>query len=46
LTPIGYETNLFGIKTLLDQHPNWVMMEVDIKNIFNNVSQNVIFREL
>ncbi len=39
----GYETIPFGIRTALNLHPNWVMMQVDVKNIFNNVSQVVIF---
>ncbi len=46
MTPRGYETILFGIIALLDQHPNWVVMQVDIKNVINNISKNVIFRKL
>ncbi len=38
LTFGNYEAIPFGIRTLLDLHPDWVMMQVDIKNAFNNVS--------
>ncbi len=37
LTPEGYETIIFGIRVFFNQHPDWVMMQVDVKNIFNNV---------
>jgi len=29
--------SLFGIRTFLDLHLDWVMIQVNIKNIFNNV---------
>jgi hypothetical protein len=44
--PKGCETILFGIKTLLDLHLDWVMMQVDVENAFNNVFKITICREL
>ncbi len=45
-TPKACEAIPFGIWTLFDLHPNWAMMQINVKNTFNNVSQVVIFREL
>jgi hypothetical protein len=45
-TPGGCETIPFGIRTLLNLHPNWVMTQVDVKNAFYNVSQVVILKKL
>ncbi len=45
-TPKGCEAIFFGIRTLLNLHFNWAMMQVDVENNFNSVSQTVIFREL
>jgi hypothetical protein len=42
----GYEAILFNIQALLNLHPNWVMIHVDVKNIFNRVFQIDIFRKL
>jgi hypothetical protein len=42
----GYDAIPFGIRTFFDLHLNWVMMQINIKHIFNNVSQVVIFRKL
>jgi hypothetical protein len=42
----GYEAILFNIQALLNLHPNWVMIHVDVKNVFNRVFQTVIFRKL
>jgi hypothetical protein len=33
LTLEGYETIVFGIRVFLNQHPDWVMMQVDVKRI-------------
>ncbi len=41
-TPGTCEAILFNIRTFLGLHPNWVMMQVDINNIFNSVFQVVI----
>jgi len=35
-----------GIRTMLDLHPDWEVLLVDVCNIFNSVSQLVIFNEL
>jgi hypothetical protein len=45
-TPRGCETITFNIKAFFDLHPNWIMTQFDVKNIFNNISQTVIFRKL
>jgi len=42
----NYEAIPFDIQTLLDLHPNWPVVEVDIEKTFNNVFQVVIFIEL
>jgi hypothetical protein len=44
LTPRGYETIPFGIRALLDLHPDWVLMQVNVENIFNSVFQIVILK--
>jgi hypothetical protein len=36
----------FGIRTFLDLHLDWVVMQVDIKNAFNNIFQVAIFIKL
>ncbi len=36
----------FSIKALLNLHIDWVVMQVDVENIFNNISWVVIFKEL
>ncbi len=46
LTLGGYEAILFGIWTLFELHPNWVVMQVTIQNTFNRVFWVVIFGEL
>jgi hypothetical protein len=45
-TPRDYETIIFNIKALLDLHLDWVVMQVDVENAFNNVSQTVIIKKL
>ncbi len=40
LTPEGQETIIFGIRVFLNRHLDWVMMQVDVKNVFNNVSNS------
>jgi hypothetical protein len=42
----GCENIPFDIKALSDLHPNWVMMQVNVENAFNNVFRAVIFKEL
>jgi hypothetical protein len=42
----NYETILFGIKAFIDLHTDWVVIQVDVENIFNNVSRTAIFKEL
>ncbi len=42
----GYEGMVHGIQVTLDVHLNWVVLQVDITNVFNIVSRRVIFQEL
>ncbi len=42
----GCETIIFGIRALFDLQFNWVVMQINVENIFNNVFQVVIFRKL
>jgi len=35
-----------GIQMMLDLHLDWVVLQVDIHNSFNLVSQSTIFQEL
>jgi hypothetical protein len=46
LTFGGYETIHFGIRALFDLHINWVVMQIDIENAFNNIFQVVIFKDV
>jgi hypothetical protein len=32
----GYEAICFGIQALFDLHPDYIVMHVDVENIFNN----------
>ncbi len=40
----GCETMVHGIQMMLDLHPNWVVLQVDVHNAFNSVSQLAISR--
>jgi len=31
---------------ILDLHPDWVMMQIDVKNAFNDIFQVVVFKKL
>ncbi|KAL2629177.1 hypothetical protein R1flu_013863 [Riccia fluitans] len=42
----GYETIIHGLWATLDLHPDWDIFQVDIKNAFNTVSREALFREL
>jgi hypothetical protein len=46
LTPRGCEVIPFGIRALLDLHPNQIVMQVDFENAFDNISRIIIFKEL
>jgi hypothetical protein len=40
----GCETMVHGVQMMLDLHPNWVVLQVDVHNAFNSVSQLAISR--
>ncbi|KAL2630334.1 hypothetical protein R1flu_015020 [Riccia fluitans] len=42
----GCETIVHGLRATLDLHPDWVVLQLDIRNAFNTVSREAIFREL
>jgi hypothetical protein len=37
---------IHGIKCTLDLHPNWVVFQLDVVNVFNLVLRKIIFQEL
>jgi hypothetical protein len=39
----GRDVVLHGIQVILDAHPNWVALQVDLINVFNTISCKVIF---
>jgi hypothetical protein len=46
LTPEGCETIPFGINALLNLHFGWVVMKINVKNVFNNIFWTTIYKEL
>ncbi|KAL2649469.1 hypothetical protein R1flu_017597 [Riccia fluitans] len=42
----GCETIIHGLRAILDLHPDWVALQVDIQNAFNTISQEALFHEL
>jgi len=46
INPKGYKTILFGIKILLDLHLAWIVMQVNVKNTFDDVSWIIIIFKL
>jgi hypothetical protein len=42
----GCETMVHGVGTRLDIHSEWVVLHVDVQNVFNSVFQATIFKEL
>ncbi|KAL2649352.1 hypothetical protein R1flu_017480 [Riccia fluitans] len=42
----GCETIIHGLRATLDVHPDCVILQVDIRNAFNTVSWEALFREL
>jgi len=37
------ETMGHGVQMMLNLHPNWVVLQVDVRNTFNSISQSAIF---
>ncbi|KAL2621414.1 hypothetical protein R1flu_001619 [Riccia fluitans] len=37
---------MHGLRATLDLHPDWVVLQLDIRNAFNTVSREAIFHEL
>jgi hypothetical protein len=42
----GYEIVVHNIRITLNIHLDWVVLQVDITNVFNIISHRVIFQEL
>jgi hypothetical protein len=40
------ETMVCGIQAMLHLHLDWVVLEMDVHNAFNSMSQSTIFQEL
>jgi hypothetical protein len=40
------ETMVHVVKTMLDLHLEWVVLQVDVQNMFNSISQIAIFQDL
>ncbi len=45
-TPGACEAISFDIRTFLNLHLNWAMMQINIEKVFNKISRTTIFREL
>jgi hypothetical protein len=43
---MGVKIMVHGVQAMLNLHPNWLVLQVDVYNIFNLVSQLTIFQEL
>ncbi|KAL2611673.1 hypothetical protein R1flu_023365 [Riccia fluitans] len=42
----GCKTIIHGLRAILDLHPDWVVLQVDIQNMFNTISREALFCEL
>ncbi len=36
----------FGIQALFDLHHDWVVMQVNVENVFNSIFWTIMFKEL
>ena len=46
LSASGISLVIFGIRTLLEMHPDWVVVLVDIRNAFNEIKRAQILQRL
>jgi hypothetical protein len=37
---------VYGIQIVLNIHPDWVVLQMDVENAFNTISKKVIFEKL
>lgn len=44
--PGGCESVVHGLRVILDIHPDWAVIQVDVANAFNFVSWRVMFEEV
>jgi hypothetical protein len=42
----GCETMVHSIRGMLNLHPDWAVLQVDVRNAFNFVSMSTIFQKL
>jgi hypothetical protein len=42
----GCKVVVHGIQAVLDVHPNWVVLQVNVMNIFNTILHETIFQKL
>jgi hypothetical protein len=40
------ETMVHGVEMMLNLHPDWVVLQVDVRNAFNSMSRSAIFQEI
>eukprot|EP00973_Karenia_brevis_P036316 5008643-Karenia_brevis.AAC.1 len=45
-TPSGISLVIFGVRSLLELHPNWVVVRLDIRNAYNEIKRAAILRRL
>ena len=44
--PGGAENVVHGVRNLLSDHPDWVLVSLDLVNAFNSVSRPAFFRQV
>ena len=44
--PSGISLLVFGVRALLDLHPDWVAVRIDLSNAFNQIKRAAVLRRL
>eukprot|EP00973_Karenia_brevis_P032374 4462653-Karenia_brevis.AAC.1 len=44
--PSGITLLVFGVRTLLELHPDWVAIRIDLRNAYNEIKRAAILRRL
>eukprot|EP00973_Karenia_brevis_P090320 12402004-Karenia_brevis.AAC.1 len=44
--PSGVGLVIFGVRTLLELHPDWVVVRLDLRNAYNEIKRAAILRRL
>eukprot|EP00973_Karenia_brevis_P027171 3746854-Karenia_brevis.AAC.1 len=37
--PSGISMSVFGVRTLLEMHPDWVIVRIDLRNAYNEIKR-------